>query len=455
MRIQNKIAFLFTAITAAIMLLLNLFIYYLAARSNAQNFFHRLEVRAKIVAQATLDKNKTHTHIYRRLKEEQLENLPFEKDYTLQLQPATGKLTGKVPLPLPASFYEDVFARGSARFLKDSVLYAGLYPGDNADFMIITAARDVYGAEELRNLRQVLLIGFLVFTVLVFTIGKLFSRQIFRPVRDIIQNVQRIRANNLHLRLNTGNGRDEIAELAITFNDMLARLETIFETQNNFISNASHEFRTPLTVISGEAELAMQKAGNAPELAASFSVILQEAARLDQLVSSLLSLAQTGFDGKKLPWEPIRLDELLWTVKATANQIYPHNKIILDFNNLPEEEAHLTTEGNLPLLRLALSNVVLNACKYSSNQPVTVQLAAAKKILIVTVTDQGIGIPEAELPQVFVPFFRASNTGSFEGHGIGLPLTLNIIRLHKGSIDIQAREQHGTVVKIYLPVVAD
>jgi signal transduction histidine kinase len=200
----------------------------------------------------------------------------------------------------------------------------------------------------------------------------------------------------------------------------------------------------------------MQKAAsNAPELAASFSVILQEAARLDQLVSSLLSLAQTGFDGKKLPWEPIRLDELLWTVKATANQIYPHNKIILDFNNLPEEEAHLTTQGNLPLLRLALSNVVLNACKYSSNQPVTVQLEAAKKILIVTVTDQGIGIPEAELPQVFVPFFRASNTGSFEGHGIGLPLTLNIIRLHKGSIDIQAREQQGTVVKIYLPVVAD
>jgi signal transduction histidine kinase len=96
----------------------------------------------------------------------------------------------------------------------------------------------------------------------------------------------------------------------------------------------------------------------------------------------------------------------------------------------------------------------LNACKYSSNQPVAVQLEATKKVLIITVTDQGIGIPPAELAQVFVPFFRASNTGSFEGHGIGLPLTLNIIRLHKGSIDIQTRESSGTVVKIYLPVIA-
>ncbi|SEL04091.1 Signal transduction histidine kinase [Chitinophaga rupis] len=454
MRIQNKITILFTAITAAIMLLLSLFVYYFAARSTAQNFYHRLEVRAKIVAQAILEENKSNTHIYYRVKEEQLENLPFEKDYAIKLQPHTGELMEKPPVNLPADFYRKAFTNGIARFVRDSVLYTGLYLGKDADFMVITAAQDVYGREELQNLKQALLIGFLVFSVLVFTIGKVFSRQIFQPVRDIIHNVQRISANNLHLRLNTGNGKDEIAELAITFNDMLGRLEAIFETQNNFISNASHEFRTPLTIISGEAELGMQKNGASPEQIASFTLISQEASRLNQLVSSLLSLAQTGFDGKKLPWEKIRLDELLWSVKTTANQIYPDNKITLDFKNLPEEADHLSTLGNLPLLQMALSNVVLNACKYSSNQPVAIQLEATKKVLIITVTDQGIGIPSKELGQVFVPFFRASNTSNFEGHGIGLPLTLNIIRLHKGSIDIQAREQSGTIVKIYLPVIA-
>ncbi len=453
MKIQNKIAFLFTGLTGAIMLLLSIFIYYFASRSTFQNFYHRLEVRARIVAHAKLEEDKVNTDIYFRVKEEHLENLPSEKDYYLHLEPGTQQIKDKAGLSLPSYFYTNAIENGTARFYQDGLFYTGLYLGKQQDFMVVTCAQDIYGTEELQNLKRVLTVGFLVFTVVVFTTGIVFSRQIFQPVREIVYNVQKISANNLHLRLNTGNGKDEIAELAITFNDMLARLETIFETQNNFISNASHEFRTPLTIISGEAELAMQKNGLPPEHRASFELIMQEAERLNQLVSSLLSLAQTGFDGQKLQWEKIRLDELLWSVKTTADQIYPNNQVILDLNNLPDDADNLRTEGSLTLLKLALSNVVLNACKYSDNQTVVVQLTATPRILMITITDLGIGIPKGELSQVFVPFFRASNTSPYEGHGIGLPLTLNIIRLHKGSIDIQSQEPKGTVVKIYLPVI--
>jgi signal transduction histidine kinase len=452
MKIQNKIAILFTALTAAIMLLLSLFIYYFASRNTFQNFYHRMEVRARIVAQAALEEDKGNTRIYFKVKEEQLENLPFEKDYSLRLKPGTRQLAGKSPVPLPSYFYEKVLEEGSARYNLGGTFYVGYYPGKDHNFMVITSAQDVYGMEELHGLKRVLITGFLVFSVLMFTAGKLFSRQIFQPIRTIVQNVQKISANNLHLRLDTGNGTDEVSELARTFNDMLSRLETTFESQNNFISNASHEFRTPLTIISGEAELAMQKAANSPELAASFQLILGETERLNHLVSSLLSLAQTGFDGKKMQWEIFRLDELLWSVKSTADQIYPGNKVCLDFDSLPDDAEHLSTEGSLTLLKLAISNVVLNACKYSNNQKVVVQLTSTRKVLTVTITDQGIGIPQAELSQVFVPFFRASNTGDYEGYGIGLPLTLNIIRLHKGSIEIAAKEMQGTIVKIHLPV---
>jgi len=452
MKIQNKIAILFTALTAAIILLLSLFIYYFASRNTFQNFYHRLEVRARILAQASLAKDTNSTNIYYRVKEEQLEDLPFEKDYFLPLKADTPELAQQSPLPLPAYFYRRALTEGIAHYVMDNRFYVGYYPGNDHRFIVVTSAQDVYGMEELKGLKKVLFTGFLVFSVLVFTSGIYFSRQIFRPVRNIVHNVKRISANNLHLRLDTGNGKDELAELAVTFNDMLSRLEATFESQNNFISNASHEFRTPLTIISGEAELGMQKAAPSPELAASFALILREAERLDQLVSSLLSLAQTGFDGKKMQWEKIRLDELLWSVKTTADQIYPGNKVMLDFSQLPEEADNLSTEGSLPLLRLAFSNVVLNACKYSNNQPVVVQLTAVRRVITITVTDQGIGIPQAELSQVFVPFFRASNTGNYEGHGIGLPLTLNIIRLHKGSIEIEAREMQGTVVRVHLPV---
>jgi signal transduction histidine kinase len=433
------------------MLLLSFFIYYFASRNTFQSFYHRMDVRAKIVAQASLEKNKSNTRIYFRVKEEQLEDLPFEKDYFLQLKPGTKQLETKPALPLPAYFYERTLQEGAARYSLGGTFYVGHYPGKGHNFIVVTSAQDIYGMEELKSLKRVLTTGFLVFTILVFTTGKLFSRQIFAPIRKIVQNVQQISASNLHLRLDTGNGRDEVSELAVTFNNMLSRLETTFESQNNFISNASHEFRTPLTIISGEAELGIQKAAS-PEIAASFRLILSESERLDHLVSSLLSLAQTGFDGKKMQWEPIRIDELLWSVKTTADQIYPENKVCLDFSNLPDDAEQLTTEGSMTLLKLAFSNVVLNACKYSDNKKVVVQLISSRKVLTVKVTDQGIGIPRAELPQVFVPFFRASNTGDYEGYGIGLPLTLNIIRLHKGSIEIDAKEMQGTVVSIHLPI---
>jgi len=105
------------------------------------------------------------------------------------------------------------------------------------------------------------------------------------------------------------------------------------------------------------------------------------------------------------------------------------------------------------LLQLAISNIVLNACKYSSNRPVNVQVTAHDgRVIIIKVTDKGIGIPEEEQQHIFEPFFRASNTSDFQGHGIGLPLTLNIIRLHKGSIGIRSEEQVGTEIQILLPV---
>ncbi|HEY0612565.1 MAG TPA: HAMP domain-containing protein, partial [Chitinophaga sp.] len=240
MKIQNKITILFTALTAAIMLLLSLFIYYFASRNTFENFYHRMEVRARIVARATLEEDKSNTRIYFRVKEEQLENLPFEKDYFLRLKPGTSQLAEESPVPLPASFYERVLENGSARYNLGDTLYVGYYPGKAHNFMVITSAQDLYCMQELKGLERVLLTGFLVFSVLVFSVGKLFSRHIFQPIRAIVRNVQKIRANNLHLRLDTRNRKDEVSELALTFNDMLSRLETTFESQNNFISNASH-----------------------------------------------------------------------------------------------------------------------------------------------------------------------------------------------------------------------
>jgi signal transduction histidine kinase len=170
------------------------------------------------------------------------------------------------------------------------------------------------------------------------------------------------------------------------------------------------------------------------------------------LNNSMLSLAQTGFDGKKEQWDTLRIDELILAVKEAADKIIPDNQIMINFDALPEDDRKLVVSGNEVLLKAAFTNIVLNSCKYSDNQRVDVMIRADQSYVIVEVVDQGIGIPDREIGQIFVPFFRASNTERYKGYGIGLPLTNNIIRLHQGKLNVDSKVGEGTRVTTFLPI---
>lgn len=449
MKIQSKIALIFTALSAGIILALSVFVYFFASESIATSFFHRLEVRSDIVGHAALQQNKSLTSIYYDIKERHLGSLPYEKHRIL---PGLPDEATRKRLALPSSFYEAAQIDVPARFFNHDTSYVVLrIERDNKKVMVVSSALDTYGMQEMNNLKNLLIIGFVIAMVFVFTFGKLFSNEIFKPIRRIIRNVKGINAHNLHQRLVVDPTDDDVEALSRTFNDMLDRLEVTFEMQNNFVSNASHEFRTPLTVVSGEAELGMSMPGLPDNARESFLNIYREVEKLEHLTNSMLSLAQTGFDGKKEQWEEVRIDELILSVKEAADRIIPDNKVAIDFDNLPEDECKLTVNGNLALLKAAFSNIVLNSCKYSDNKPVTVKISADDKYVIVEIADQGIGIPDREIGQIFVPFFRASNTARYKGYGIGLPLTHNIIRMHQGKADVQSRIGEGTRFTTYLP----
>ncbi|WP_210487665.1 HAMP domain-containing sensor histidine kinase [Rufibacter aurantiacus] len=454
MNIQTRATLLFSILTSMVVLLFSGFMYGIINHYAFEDFYKRLETRVNIAADLHLQTNTSvkDRQKIQQLRQEYLEKLKDEKTYLVEI-PAGNSLGKGDHAGLPSEFVEEVIANGKARFRKDHTFYAGhLQLARGKTYLVSVSAREPFWLQEINKLSRILIVGFLILVGIVYLIGRRFTWHTFKPVRDIIKNVQGITAENLNLRLPLSNNKDELTELAQTFNDMLTRLETAFETQNNFVSNASHELRTPLTIIKGEAELTLASPGLSPEQRQSVEVILQEAQVLRDILASLLGMAQSGFDGKKQNWEMLRLDELLWLVKASADQLYPGNNIRLDYNSLPEDERLLQVQGNENLLKLALSNIMMNACKYSHNQEVTVRLQPENDTITVVVQDKGIGIPEEELPYVFVPFFRASNTTDFEGHGVGLPLALNIIRLHRGSIGISTREGAGTEMRILLPV---
>jgi signal transduction histidine kinase len=253
------------------------------------------------------------------------------------------------------------------------------------------------------------------------------------------------------LRLEYNDEDDEMSELAHNFNDMLDRLETSFESQSNFISNASHELNTPLTSIIGEADVTLTRIRSTEEYVEALNNILMEAEKLNKKTKALLFLAQTAFNGKALEFKLVRVDQLILDVKETMNRIHPDNKVTIDFSLLPDNPLKLKISGNEQLLHLALSNIVLNAYKYSNNQPVIVSLGMSYDMLIIIVKDTGIGIPENEIKFIYDPFFRASNTTNYEGYGIGLPLTRNIIKIHKGILNVNSTVFKGTTIEIRLP----
>ncbi|MEN0053711.1 MAG: HAMP domain-containing sensor histidine kinase [Mucilaginibacter sp.] len=451
MKIQSKITLLFLLLSGAILILLNITVFYLVYRFGFDDFFKRLEARVNISAEVNIFPS-AKSGAYQEMRNKYLERLEAEQAYLFNID-TINRVHIKGNIDVKSGFIQNILRNGRARYKLDNTFYAGRQFNKGTEkYIVIVSASDPAGFQELKDLQEILIYGFLAAMVLVYFVGKIFSFYTFQPIRRIISNVKNITANNLHFRLDELTGKDEVAELSYTFNDMLNRLETAFETQNNFVSNASHELRTPLTIISTEAELALSKDNVSAEQREVFNTIYSESEKLGQILSSLLSLAQTGFDGKKQRWESIRIDELVMVASESVKKIKPDSNIEIDLDTMPADERLLYVSGNSNLLKLAITNIISNACKYSDNRMVKIRMMAENNKVIVSVADQGIGIPQTELQHIFEPFFRASNTHSYEGHGVGLPLTLNIIRLHKGSIGIRSEVGSGTEIKVFLPV---
>ncbi len=448
-----KIAILYTIITALLILLLNMLVYIFTKDMTSRDFYKRLDIRAVMVAEYMTSKNDKSGDVINDIRNIHLEKLSNEQEYFKEIDTETVSSIRFDNLDLPETFYLELLDLKKATHENKNTFYAGvLYENNGTKSVAIVSAINETISQQLTYLRTVLFIGFIIATLILFILGYFFSKQIILPIKRMTGKVKAINTENLHLRLAVGKGSDEISNLARTFNNMLDRLETSFESQNNFVSNASHELSTPLTSIIGEAELALNKVRSQEDYRSAIRIILHDAERLKTIIQSLLNLAQTGFDGKKQNWEILRADELLLNAVNAVHMIYPGSNIHMDYSLLPEDDNKLNINGNENLLRLALTNIILNACKYSDNRTVTTTIGASNTHIFIAIKDKGIGIPESELPYIYDPFFRASNTGSIKGYGIGLPLARNIIRMHQGELKISSVVDKGTNVQISFPI---
>jgi signal transduction histidine kinase len=450
MKRSSRKALLFLIPFLVVIFLFSLFIYFSVSNYSENYLFKLLEARANKVARERIDGESLANNPLP--DKESGEKLPPEKDFFIPINNQLDISAEAKKVGIKERFFTDAVQKGSAEFVSKEYLYKGIrYKSKSGDFIVITAAENYFEINQAENLINSLLFAMGIASLLLLYIAFYFSKNIFKPISSITEKVKEISSENLHLRLNENNTYDELNQLTVTFNNMLDRIETSFETQNNFISNASHELRTPLTAIIGETDVVLSKPRQAEDYIESLKIILQEAEKLENKTKALLFLAQTGFNGKVQKFDKVRIDQLLWDVKENLESMNSKNKIYLDMELLPENPMKLKVNGNVQLLHLAFSNIISNGCKYSDFNTVTVSIGASDDFVYIVINDTGIGIPEGEIQYIYDPFFRASNTKNYEGYGIGLPLTRNIIRMHNGKIFVNSVQEQGTTVQITIP----
>lgn len=449
-----RIAALLAVYSLTILTLLGVSVYLFQNNYSYVDFYKRLETRASIAARYNLKLDTLNSESYRVIREKHLERLDQEKEYLILVNGADSPQQLARTYGLPLQFIQAILEQGKATAQRGTTFYAGVnVTANRGRYLMVVSANNYYINHHLNFLRNILGLGLLLSSVVIIYLSLYFSKHVFDPIRKITNEVRQISTENINLRLAENEYRNEIGELSTTFNDLLNRIETAMEIQKNFISNASHELATPLTSIIGEADVTLRRERSPAEYKRALQTILTQAERLNEITRSLLSLAQIGFRGKKLVLEIIRTDELIWEAKAIIDRINPANKINVELRFLPDDPKKLKINGNRQLLQLALVNLLNNACKYSHNKPVSVHIGASDHQIIISILDEGVGIPEDEIKFIFDPFFRASNSKLFEGYGIGLPLARNIITFHDGVLKVTSKVNAGTTVQVRIPSI--
>jgi signal transduction histidine kinase len=454
MEIRKKLLYQFIAIVALILLLSCLAIYFSFSGTRREEFYDRLGSKAKMVAQMLIEIDEINAELLKRIEKNNPVSLPNEKiiiyDYQNNIIYSTDE--DRV-LNITPALINDVRLANEIRLKQKPYEILGqFYVGQYDRYVVFAAATDIFGLGKLKRLRIILLIVFSVSLIVVFFSGRIFASRALNPISDIMSQVDAIGVSNLDVRVSEGNGKDELARLAQTFNKMLERLETAFKTQKNFIANASHELRTPLTVITGQMEVILMNARKNEEYRNTIISVLEDIKNLNLISNRLLLLAQASSEFSEADFSLVRVDDILWQARKEILKRHDHYKIHINFSETIDDELKLTMRGNELLIKTALTNLIDNGCKYSGDHTSEIFVNHENNHVVMHFSDKGIGIPEEEIRMIFEPFYRASNAIGIKGHGIGLSLVEKIITLHKGNVTIKSEINKGSDFILFLPV---
>ena len=449
MKLATKTALAYSLITATILFVFAYIVYSVSENNREDEFFDRLDYKVIWRAEFLFDANISESMLRKLHKQNQI--LLNEAD--ISVYDDDGKLifTDNNPPLADQNIINSIKKNGRKEWSNGEYQFLGItYKFHNRNYYIIGKATDVTGNLHIQKFKQNLIIVYLISLAFVFIIGFIFSYFTVKPLKDIISQIKDISEHNLHKRLILPKSKDELHELGETFNNTFNRLEKSFNTHKNFVSTISHEFRTPLSILITELELAKELNVTVEDYRQSIDNALEDASKASKLSSALLDFARASYDVSQITMSEIRIDEILMEAKLNLLQKNSLYAIAVSYADNTDYEKSYSTIGNPYLLQVAFSNLMENACKYSPDHRCKVEIKVVGHYIEIQFADNGCGIPESDQKQIFELFYRGKNKNFSKGNGVGLSIVKQIINIHRGSIMLQSEINEGSIFTIQL-----
>jgi signal transduction histidine kinase len=456
MQIRTRLTLQFLLLGGMIMILASMAIYYSSARFRQEDFYSLLRNKARSTANLLLEEKQVDASRVMMVERNNLVKFQDEKIIVINfLNDIIYSSDEKNEIAITNELLEKIRLGLKVGYRQDPYEVVGTLVISRFDrYVVIAAAVDNQGFLHLKKLKTVLIGVNLVSLLILFAAGWFYSGRALKPITNVIRNVEDISITSLNLRVPEGNGTDEIGKLARTFNRMLERLEESFALQKDFIANASHELRTPLTAINGQIEVLMMKDRSSEEYKSALSSVLEDIRSLITLSNRLFLMARASAESPSKTFRKVRFDEILWQSREEITRFNKDYRINISIDNSVTDSDQMLMLGDESLLKVAVTNIIDNGCKFSSDKTVSIRFEPGIKWITVIFEDNGIGISEEDQHRIFEPFYRGSNAISIKGTGIGLSLVSRIVRNHNGTIALSSQIGKGTKVTLTFPVTS-
>ena len=394
MKTGHKISLIYSGITIGLLLIAGMVFYFFSSNYIRNLYFHYMQEKAHAVAEEKFSKDELDPVKYRNVVIRRKASIPTSKELFINVE------NRDLARQVLSAYLDDeqikrLYANQTVNFEHgQEVGTAFVYYDNTGTFAVIVLSRNPYGADISRSLRWALLFLVLVSAGVLWLISRLYAMR------------------------------------------MLDRIDRDYQTEKMFVNNASHEINNPLTAIQGECEVGLRRDYSTQEYQDILRRIAHEAERVVTIMRELLQFSHVRSGEEMTELEPVSIAPLL--------QSLTEGRCELDC------KSDFTVSADAHLLRMAFHNLINNAIKYSDGKPVSVTVSDR----LVVIRDHGIGIPKDDLPHIFEPFYRASNTGSVMGHGVGLALAKAILEKHGAKVNVESQPQHETTVTVSFLKVA-